>query len=95
VTNIPAISALLRKCTANVGSVTFLFATIKKMNAHRLATLVTLHTVLHVGLKVKSFSVLIVDTLSIVRIAVRMSALDVALLHICPQLDVPKRTLFF
>jgi hypothetical protein len=44
VTSIPVISALLSKCTANVGSVTLSFATIKTMNAHRLATLVTLHT---------------------------------------------------
>jgi hypothetical protein len=49
VTSIPVISALQRKCTANVGSVTLSFATIKTMNAHRLATLVTLHTVPHVG----------------------------------------------
>jgi hypothetical protein len=49
VTSIPVISALLRKCTANVGSVTLSFATIKAMNAHRLATLVTLHNVPYVG----------------------------------------------
>jgi hypothetical protein len=49
VTSIPVISALLRKCTAHVGIVTLLFATIKTMNAHRLATLVILHTVPHVG----------------------------------------------
>jgi hypothetical protein len=49
VTSIPVISALLTKCTANIGSVTLSFATIKKKNAHRLATLVTLHNVPHVG----------------------------------------------
>jgi hypothetical protein len=49
VTRIPAISALLRKYTVHVGSVMLSFATIKTMNAHKLATLVTLHTVPHVG----------------------------------------------
>jgi hypothetical protein len=84
VTIIIVMSVFIHKCISIVGSVITSVATMKHMNALSLATLVRHLTVPSVGSPIKYSSVLSVHTFTTVRIAVRMSFLNMGVLQMCP-----------